>query len=157
MLSWSWANTLEKVKHVWPANATVQAKVIDYQAQTNPPWSSLNRGYIIIRGAFAALEPVGGPLSSWTDDIEVNVRAGGDYITKLRIRYFLDYDYGYDDPGGSRLPVIYGLKITRRVALLLTHHYPGSDKMERVGLMIIAKPDAHKWGTDIGQREVTIF
>ncbi|RYP74907.1 hypothetical protein DL771_002691 [Monosporascus sp. 5C6A] len=146
--SWSWANAGGKVKHIWPPNATVHAETIDYHVDSQFPNDSFHgarNGHIIIRSSLLRLEVAERAFdyfSTWTGDITINAHTESFATMDLRIRYFLDNIVVNNES-------IYGLQITQRVGLLLSRGDNGYC-YRRVGVMVVAKPDAHKWKPEVG-------
>jgi hypothetical protein len=160
-LSWSWAKFQAiTIKHIWPANATVHAELVDYTCvPINPedPFGLCQQnGGLIIKSSLLRLEPhewafstSRGSIESMSDiTVKLNTESGDK--TEFRIRYYLDYIGGVD-PGD-----IYALKITGRVSLLLQHD-DARKKYIRIGLIIVAKPDAYKWKPGLGRSTVEII
>lgn len=123
--SWSWAKGTGGVVHLWPLDANIVARVFDphelnFVDQLNyPTMSRFGRGlfgepyYITIQSTLASVEPVEGSFSQRTCDLRVKVQAEEGVTSTMRTRYFLDRQLEKDEK-------LYALKITRRVALLLT-------------------------------------
>jgi hypothetical protein len=145
--SWSWAKGTGKVKHVWPTNGSVVAKAFESSVKPlgHNPWGRVQAGHILIQSALVDIEPVNGALTAWKGDIEVNVLLEEGCTAVVRIRYFFDHISPFDDADTSGQCDMYAFKITRRVALLLKRANFTPSVMERVGLMIVAKPDTRKW------------
>ncbi|KAK4216294.1 hypothetical protein QBC37DRAFT_471531 [Rhypophila decipiens] len=168
--SWSWASRNGKVKHVWPPNATVCAEALDFYINTPgaDPLGLVDGGFIVIRGSLVQFQGVKGALADWAGEVTVNIRDEKGYAAGVRLYYYLDH-FGRDAVLDSSFSVddldssfsvddldssssvdfatdnLYGLKITRRVALLLKKL--GQGIYIRVGLVIVAKPDTQKWAS----------
>lgn len=161
-VTWSWASCPGAVKHVWPSNAIVCAEVLDSSIETyniDNPCDANYDAYIVMRSSLAKFKLVNENLTAWTDDVEVNVQTEDEPPIGIKIRYFID-DFDNLDIGAIDL---FSLKITRRVALLLTrandhwdYNKRAYDTMRRVGLMIVAKPDTQKWASVVNQCDVKL-
>ncbi|KAM7216896.1 hypothetical protein V8F06_007765 [Rhypophila decipiens] len=152
--SWSWASVNGKVKHVWPLNATVFAEALEYCINTPgaDPFDQLDGGFILIRGSLVQFQGVNGALAAWAGEVTVNIYAEKGYAAGVRVYYYLDHP-GYVN---FKIDDLYGLKITRRVALLLEKAHQDDHVTRRVGLMIVAKPDTQKWASVYRQCDVKI-
>lgn len=138
------------------------AEVLDSSIETyniDNPCDANYDAYIVIRSSLAKFKLVNENLTAWTDDVEVNVQTEDEPPIGIKIRYFID-DFDNLDIGAIDL---FSLKITRRVALLLTrandhwdYNKRAYDTMRRVGLMIVAKPDTQKWASVVNQCDVKL-
>ncbi|KAM7189386.1 hypothetical protein V8F33_010074 [Rhypophila sp. PSN 637] len=160
----SWASRNGKVKHVWPLNATVCAEALEscINARGADTLGQVDGGFIVIRGPLVQFQGANGPgaFAAWAGEVTVNIRAEKGYVAGVRIYYHLDHFGSVDDLDGSggvdfTIDDFYGLKITRRVALLLKKD-ERNYVVNRVGLVIVAKPDTPKWGLVSEQCDVKI-
>lgn len=155
--SWSWAAVPGRVKHVWPRDATPLASVRKFKV--TPMTSNLNQyvrvtdGYLMVRGLLVGFKPVGKSWSARTGDTQVNVLVENGFEDVLRIWYTFDYF----DTETSLKTEIYGMRMTRRIGLLLVKSGQGNDSMKRLGLFIVAKADTLKWTALTGERDVKII
>lgn len=153
--SWSWAALPRgRVKHVWPSDATPLAST-QFTSIGKTRSSSHDFGvvvgYLTVRSLFVEFRPVTRAWSAWNGDIYVEVLDENDHKETLTIRYMLDNF----NPETTSEAQFYGIRITRRIGLLLID--AGNGQMERVGLFIVAKPDTLKWTAITGEREVQII
>lgn len=150
--SWSWAAVPGRVKNLWPLDTTPPASIQDFDVTPlymEYPLGKAENGYIVVRGL------IGKTWSTRTGDIEVNAFADDTHKVQLSIRCTLDRFDPDTTKGPSHLQ-LYGIRMTRRIGLLLAEVVHGDGTMERVGLMIVAKPDTLKWTAMIGERDVKI-
>lgn len=155
--SWSWAAVPGRVKHVWPRDTTPLASIQEFAVI--PMTSNLNQyvrvtdGYLIVRGLLVSFETVGKSWNTWTGDNKVNVLVEKRFEDVLRIRYAFDYF----DTKTSLKAEVYGMRMIRRIGLLLVDSGQGNGSMKRLGLFIVAKPDTLKWTALTGERDVKII
>lgn len=149
--SWSWAACPGRVKHIWPSDATPLASISTAVEDSTDHPGGVAGISLVVRSLLVEINPVGRTQSARSDDIEVNILAEHQHKETLRIRCILDYF----DPKTTSEPQLYGIRMTRRLGLLLMD--AGHGQMERVGLFIVAKPDTPRWTAITGERDVKII
>lgn len=153
----SWAAVPGRVKQLWPRDTTPLASIQEFAVI--PMTSNLNQyvrvtdGYLIVRGLLVGFETVGKSRSTWTGDTKVNILVENRFKDVLRIRYAFDYF----DTKTSLKAEVYGMRMTRRIGLLLVNSGQGNGSMKRLGLFIVAKPDTMKWTALTGERNAKII
>lgn len=153
--SWSWAAVPSRVKHVWPLDATPLASIQGhFSVPGKDVWGrDIKLACIMVRSLLVEMKPVERTWSSRAGDIKVDVLHENEHKGDLMIRYTLDNFYR----GPMRHAQLSGIRITRRIGLLLKNSAQVDGVMERVGLFIVAKPDTPRWTSFTGERDVTII
>lgn len=150
--SWSWASNDIPIEFLRPGQFAMTATIVDHSTEptSGDIYSSVSNGKIVLRSNLVFVEPIdGGQWAPWDGDINVLITNEQDQPKSVRIRYTLDY---HDTVGP-----VYALNITRQAALLLLRS-PGNNSVHwvRIGVMIVARNDLHKWEVTAQPHEVTI-